>query len=96
MGSRGIHLRLASEIAQARERGAPEIVHQSLGLFGSDFERAREPAAQRAVEKRVADKKHEDYRKKRKRHGADDHFGFEARAQLLLAAFRPEANDGAR
>ena len=74
----------------------PKSFIRRLGLFGSDFEGPGEPAAQGAVEKRVADKEHEDYRKKREGHGADDHLGFETRAKLFLAAFRPEANDGAQ
>jgi hypothetical protein len=65
-------------------------------LFGGDFERAREPAAESAIEERVADEKHEDDGEERKRHRADDHFRFEARAELVFAAFGPEAKDGAR
>src|SRR5579872_1643873 len=94
LGAIGLHL--AREIAQAGQRTAPEIVHQRLGLFRSDFEWAREPAAESAVQQRIADEKHEDDRKERERHRADDHFCFEARAELVFAAFSPEAKDSAR
>src|SRR5580698_9974916 len=95
-GFAGIGLDLAREIAQARERAAAEIVHQGLRLLGGDFERAREPAAERAIEQRIADDKHEEDREERERHGADDHLRFEAGAELIFAAFGPEAKDGAR
>ena len=64
-------------------------------LLGGDFERTGKPAGKRAIKKGIADEKHEDDRKKRERHGADEHFGFEASAKLLTAAFEPEAKDGA-
>ncbi len=53
-----------------------------------------EPAGESAVEERVAYKEHEDYRKKGKGDGADDHFGFEAGAKLFAATLGPEAKDG--
>jgi len=67
-----------------------------LGLFGGDFEGAREPAAESAIEQGIADEKHEDDGQERERHCAYDHFRFEAGAELVFAAFGPEAKDGAR
>ena len=95
-GFGAVGLDLSREIAQARERAAAEIVHQRLRLFGGDFERAREPAAERAIEQGIADEKHEDDWQEREGHRADDHLRFEARAELIFAAFGPEAKDGTR
>ena len=94
LGAVGLHL--AREIAQARERAATEIVHERLRLLGGDFERAREPAAERAVEQGIADEKHEHDGQERKGHRADDHLCFEAGTELIFAAFGPETEDGAR
>ena len=90
-GQRG----LVREGVEARNLRVAEIVEEHLRLLGSNFEGAGKPAAQRAVEKRVADKKHEEDGEQRYGHGADDHFRFEARAELVFAALGPEAHDGA-
>ena len=44
---------------------------------------------------RVADKKHEQHGEQRDGHGADDHFCFETRAEMIFAAFDPQAHHGA-
>ena len=64
-------------------------------MFGGDFEGAGKPAGEGAIEEGVADEEHEEDRQKREAHGADDHLGLEAGAQLLAAALHPETEDGA-
>ncbi len=85
-------MRLAGERAKPRQRGgAAQIVQKFLRLLGSNFQRAGEPAAQRAIEQRIADEKHEEHGEQRQSHRADDHLGLETRTELFFAALRPKA-----
>ena len=65
-------------------------------MFGGDFDGTRKPAGEGAIEERVADEKHEENGEKGDSYCANDHFGFEAGAELLVAAFRPEAKNSAK
>src|SRR6266849_4052522 len=80
---------------ETRNLRMPEVVQEQLSLFGSKFERTRKPAAESAIQKRIADEKHEDDREKRDGHCPENHFRFETRAELLFAALGPEAEHGA-
>ena len=87
---------LARKRVQARNLGFPKIVEQQLRLLRGNFKRAREPAAQGAIQQGITDKKHKKDGKQGDGHGAADHLGFEARAQMVFAAFGPQAKNGAR
>src|SRR5262249_46876103 len=75
--------------------GLRHFLLQSAALVGGDFDGARKPAGEGAVEQRVADKKHEEHRQQRNNNGADNHFAFATGAEWLAAAFGPRAEDGA-
>ena len=76
---------------QAGALGTAHFLEEVVALFGGDFERAGKPAGEGAVEKGIADEEHEEDGKKRNAHGADDHLGFEAGAELVAATLHPEA-----
>ena len=65
-------------------------------MFRCDFDGAREPAGESAVEQGVADKKHKEHREQGNGRGADDHFRFEASPELLAAVFHPETKKCAK
>jgi hypothetical protein len=68
---------------------------QGAALFGGNFNGAREPAGEGAVQERVAHEKHEDDGQERDGDCADHNFGSQASAELLAAALGPQAEDGA-
>jgi hypothetical protein len=73
-----------------------EFVEKRGALFGGDLDRAGKPPGESPVEEGVADEKHEDDGEKRDANGADDHLGFEAGAELFVAAFGPKTQEGPR
>ena len=88
--------RLIAEGVETGKRAAAKVVEKFLRFLGGDFERAREPAAEGAVEQGIADEEHKGDGEEGDGGGAEDHFGFEAGAELIFAALRPEADDAAR
>ena len=77
---------------QARKLRLAEIREELLRLLGSDFQRPRKPTAKGSIQKRITHEEHKDDREQRETHGADNHFRFEARAELVFASFGPQAN----
>src|SRR5882762_4636560 len=73
--------------------GTRHFLLQSAALFRGDFDGARKPASEGAIEKRVADEKHEEDWEQRDGDSANDHFGFKAGAKLLAASFSPETEN---
>src|ERR1700739_3651234 len=68
-----------AESVEAGKHAVAKIVEQLLRLFGGDFERPWEPAAEGTVEEGIADKEHENGGKKRNGDGAHHHLSFESR-----------------
>src|SRR5262249_2363071 len=70
------------------------FLDEAAALFGGDFERAREPAGERAIEERIADQKHHKDGEEGNSHRPQNHFCFEASAEMLAAAFGGKSKDG--
>ncbi len=66
---------------------------ESAALLVGDFERLGEPDVHGAIDEGVAEEEEEDDREERDAHRAQDHFGFEARAEQAGAVFGGQAND---
>ena len=88
-------LHLQGQAPQPRQLRATEIVQELLRFFGSGFERFWKPQHEAAIDKGIADDKHEYDGQERQRHGPDNHLGFEPCAKLVAAAFHPEPQCGA-
>src|SRR5258708_32070016 len=82
----------AREGRQAWNLRLAEIGQEVLRLLGSDFKRPRKPTAERAIQQGITHEEHENDRKERQSHGADDHFSFEACAELLLTPLGPKSD----
>src|SRR4029077_706827 len=91
----GVERGLESLGMKSGTRAKAEVVQELLRFVGGNFKGPREPAAQSAVQQRIADKEHKDDGQEGDGHRAKDHFCLEARAGLLLASFHQKANDGA-
>src|SRR6267378_648692 len=91
-----LFLDLFGHAPKPRQLRASQIIQELLRFLRSNLERFGKPEQQTSINQRVADDEHEDDRQERNGHSSQNHFRFEASAELFSAAFYPKPQRGAR